>query len=136
MFQSLKKHWHEFLRVPAGRRFQEVHKRRQHARQQGQSGKRTLLLGLGIALTVGGLALMLLPGPGTVVLAVGLGLLASESISLARVLDAFDKRLQKFLQYARRKWGQWSTARRVAFVSVVVLLLASAATGLWLYFFG
>jgi hypothetical protein len=57
---------------------------------------------------------------------------ARESAAAARVLDFGDKHLHRLIQYLRRKWGHWSTAKRIVCVSAAGVLLAGAAAGAWM----
>jgi hypothetical protein len=131
-FQSLKKQWRQFVRTPAGHRFQKMHEHRQEARSTEHPGRSTWLIVLGTLIAIGGVALLPLPGPGTIVLAAGLILVARESGAAARMLDFTDKRIHLFIQYLRRKWGQWSTTKRVVCAGTAGALLAGAAAGAWL----
>lgn len=89
--QKLKKEWRRFLQSPPGRRFQDFHDRRRTRRgtRQGSGGKGLLIAG--IAITVAGIVLLPLPGPGSIIVAGGLMLVASESVIVARILDRADK---------------------------------------------
>jgi hypothetical protein len=92
MMQSLKREWREFLKSKPGRRFHEVHERRQKKRGNRQGWKKGALIAAGWVLILVGTLLLALPGPGLLVLAAGLMLLASESLSMARFLDWADKK--------------------------------------------
>ena len=61
---------------------------------------------LGVALTVGGLLLIPLPGPGWLVVLAGLGVLASEFEPARRLLDLAHSRL--------RAWTAWVAGRGAA----------------------
>jgi uncharacterized protein (TIGR02611 family) len=128
----LKKKWHGFVRIPPGRRFQKVYEDRQESRSAKHPGKRTGLLVTGTLLAIAGVALLPLPGPGSIVLAAGLVLVARESATAARTLDFADKRIHIFIQFLRRKWGHWSTTKRIMCVGSAGVLLAAAAVGAWL----
>jgi hypothetical protein len=58
-------------------------------------------------------------------------LVASESVTAARMLDFVDKHIHRVLQHVRRKWGQWSMAKRIMCAGAAGVLLAGAATGAW-----
>jgi hypothetical protein len=134
MFQSLKKQWQSFLRSEPGRRFQDVHERRKAHRGGKKSGRMNLAFVIGIVLSVAGLALMLLPGPGTIVLAAGLILLAKESLTIARILDFTDKKRDEWTRRFQRAWRKWGTATRVALVASAGMLLVAAGAGvLWFF---
>lgn len=61
---------------------------------------RVALLSVGTVLAVIGLAMLILPGPGILVLAMAGALFASESLRIARALDAIEAR-------ARATWRRW-----------------------------
>jgi uncharacterized protein (TIGR02611 family) len=52
-----------------------------------RSGKRIVVLVVGIALVAGGVALLVLPGPGLLVIIAGLAVLATEFAWAERMLD-------------------------------------------------
>ena len=56
----------------------------------------------GIIIAALGLVLLPLPGPGSIVLAVGLMLIASESLTIARLLDWADQKRFDLIGKARR----------------------------------
>jgi uncharacterized protein (TIGR02611 family) len=52
-----------------------------------RSGKRIAILVIGLTLVVGGLAMLVLPGPGILVVIAGLAVLATEFVWAERMLD-------------------------------------------------
>lgn len=83
---------------------------------------------LGAAITLGGLALIPLPGPGWLIVFAGLALLASEFRWAQRVLD-----------FARDKvhaWTEWVKRQSImvrAALALGTLLVVAAAVGAFLY---
>lgn len=76
-----------------------------------------LLVGIvGVAVTVGGLALVPLPGPGWLIVFVGLAILASEFVWAQRLLD--------FSRDQLRAWTRW-LMRQPIWVRLLVSLLAA-----------
>ena len=61
---------------------------------------------IGAAIVVAGVVLLPLPGPGWVVIFVGLAVLASEF--------AWAKRLERFTRQQVRSWNEWLLAQRLA----------------------
>ena len=82
-----------------GRRFQARY-RRKHA-QQGSARKRCGFVGAGIVLTLVGVFFLAVPGPGIPILAVGLALIAQESVTVARWLDRTELRLRRWWKKLR-----------------------------------
>jgi hypothetical protein len=82
-----------------GRRFQERY-RRKHA-EQGSAWKRCAFVCAGIVLTIIGVFFLAVPGPGIPILAVGLALIAQESVITARWLDRTELRLRRWWKKLR-----------------------------------
>jgi hypothetical protein len=99
MFKSFKKHWRQFKRYPAGERFRRLHDQRLES-PRGRIMCAVYIVG-GLALIAVGLVMLVAPGPGTLVLAAGVAILAQESLLVARALDWTELRLRRL--FARRK---------------------------------
>ncbi|MDB5971036.1 MAG: putative transrane protein [Hydrocarboniphaga sp.] len=102
MLDSLKHHWEQFKAHPPGTRFQAQHRRSKTPLARGVRAT------LAIIVTLIGLVLMPAPGPGMLVVAFGLVLLARESMMAARLLDAAELRarpsvLRLIAWYKRRR---------------------------------
>jgi hypothetical protein len=97
MFPRLKRRVRRFMAEPSGTRFRAYHQRL----QQRQNLMRTLLaIGSGLVLLALGMILLVLPGPGLLVAAIGAALLAGESLTVARALDRIDR-------WLTRTWKRW-----------------------------
>jgi hypothetical protein len=83
-FASLKQAWRSFADERPGQRFMQHHRR---ARQQRSTFKRVLRIGLGAALTAGGIVFWFLPGPGSLLVLFGMAMFAGESRPLAHFMD-------------------------------------------------
>lgn len=88
-----------------------------------------LVTSLGVATIVVGIVLLALPGPGWLVIFLGLGILASEYRWAASLLTR--------MRQVVRRWSQWvgrqPIAVRVVLGSAVLIVAAAAAVGyvLW-----
>lgn len=102
MFDWLRTHFRAFLAARSGTRF-----RRQHRRRQARPHLlRTILAVIGGALLfLVGLVMLVTPGPGLLLMAIGAALIAGESLLIARLLDRFDF-------YASAGWARWRAQRR------------------------
>ena len=87
MFEGLRKQWHVFRADPAGERFQ-----RRYRRNTARAGmvRKFAIIGGGVVLLLIGIALLVLPGPGLLLMLLGAGLIAEESSIAARLLDRID----------------------------------------------
>lgn len=85
---------------------------------------------VGVAIIVGGIILLPLPGPGWLIIFAGLGLLGTEY--------EWAKRLLRWVRGQLRRWTAW-VARQPRWVQALVglagmLLLAAIAAGAWLVY--
>ena len=101
------KSWDRFVHTTPGRRFYERYKRKQQAK--GSVWKRCALVAAGILVCLAGIFFLAVPGPGLLILAVGLALIAQESAGLARMLDRAEIRLRKLLKRINYKVRGWRT---------------------------
>ena len=93
--QSLKKDWRALASSPPGQRFQHRYEKKQ---RQGRSRGRTLKLFLAVLLIAVGIVLLVVPGPGSVLIVLGAALLAEESSRVARGLDWTEMRIRRLLR--------------------------------------
>jgi hypothetical protein len=97
MFDSLKRRVRRFMAAPSGTRFRAYHER---LSQRPNLTRTLLVVGCGLILLALGLVMLVLPGPGLLVAAIGAALIAGESLSAARLLDRIDSALT-------RVWRRW-----------------------------
>jgi hypothetical protein len=97
MLESMRKSWSELRKDKPGHRFQNRYKR---AREEGGSG-RIIKMVLAVALIAGGVVFLVIPGPGSVLIVVGIAFLAEESGRVARALDSIEARLRDWIRAIR-----------------------------------
>jgi len=100
MFEKAKEHWRCFKQSKPGHRFKD----RYHQRQQSRRSARFSLT-TAVFATVAGILILLLggvvsltvpvPGPGWLLLFLGLGMLAAQSKHIARLLDWVEVKLRR-----------------------------------------
>ena len=88
---------------------------------------RIVVVTLGLMLIVGGAILLVIPGPGLLVIAFGGGLLAQESLWIAKALDRMELALRKLHRSGRRFWKKASSASRAAIAACATLCVGGAA---------
>jgi hypothetical protein len=93
MIRTLKKQWRELLDSPPGRRFRMRYERR--ARERKTPAARVAWSAFAVLLIAGGIVALPLPGPGMVVIAAGLALLAQESLTVAKLCDRAELAIRK-----------------------------------------
>jgi len=101
MFDWLRAHFRAFLASRSGTRF-----RRQHRRRQARPHPvRTVLAVIGgVLVFLVGIVMLVTPGPGLLVMAIGAALVAGESLLVARTLDRLDF-------HASAHWARWRARR-------------------------
>ena len=109
MIKRAKQNWLHFKQSKPGHRFQDHH----HRYQQGCIGRRSYLRGFfgivgGLLVVIGGLIAVPGPGPGWLIILLGLGILAGELLFFARLLDWVEVQLRGL---ARWIVGIWRTFR-------------------------
>jgi len=97
MFARLRRNMRTFMTVPSGRRF-----RAHYERMRARPGmwRAVLAIGGGLVLVALGIVMLVTPGPGFIVAAIGAALIAGESLVAARILDRIDLAVT-------RVWARW-----------------------------
>jgi uncharacterized protein (TIGR02611 family) len=130
MIERAKENWRRFKQSKPGHRFQD-----HHYRYQQSYGSRSYLRGFfsvigGLLVVAGGLVAVPGPGPGWLIILLGLGMVAGESLFSARLLDRAEIRLRGLARWVA---GIWRTSP--AFVKVLIFLAILACAfviGIWL----
>lgn len=125
MLQRLKESWHDLKRGAPGERFQEHYRQRQKG--GGSGWRKPLFIGGGILVMAAGLFFLPAPGPGFLILFVGGGLLAQESLIAARALDWTEVRLRTLAAWGLRVWKRSPLPVKILLVIVGLGLAAGAA---------
>jgi hypothetical protein len=93
----------------------------------GRSGKRIAITIVGFALIIAGAAMIVTPGPGVLVIVVGLAILATEWAWAERMLDKAKQSGKVVLDQA--------TASPTRIVLSVILTLGGIAAGIWAFLY-
>ncbi len=136
MIERAKESWRRFKQSKPGHRFQDHH----HRYQRGYRSRSYLrgLFGIvwGLLVVVVGVIAVPGPGPGWLIILLGLGMIAGESLSFARSIDWVEVRLR---QLARLVVGVWTTSPASVKVLIALTVLACAAAlgyGMYRLIFG
>ena len=124
MFDALRMHWEEFRKAEPGSRFIAQHERRNH--RHASTAGRVARLSLGVVITAAGLIAMPAPGPGMLIVVLGLSLLAHESSQVARFLDWAELKLRPLAAWGLRAWRGLPLIAKIA-VCLLGLVLGAAA---------
>ena len=121
---GLKQEWRRFRDDPPGKRFQNHNERMAHHSRALVVAR----LALGVLLLVIGFALLFIPGPGTLVIAFGLGVLAGRSKRLAAALDRAEPTVRRWLEAVVDRWKRLPG---IAKCGIVVVATAAAAAAVY-----
>jgi len=132
MFAKWKRSLRAFRESPPGERF--VRRYRAH-RGSGKPAARIALVAVGLVLIAGGAILLVIPGPGLLVIAFGGALVAQESLWTAKALDWLELVLRRLHRSGGRFWKNASSLVRAMVVAAALLgAVAVAYLGyLWLF---
>jgi hypothetical protein len=120
--QRLKKQWSDFKRSRPGSRFRDRYER--HKKNPSPWWARVLQIGGGLLMIVVGLFFAVAPGPASIFFFLGGGLLASESLLIARLMDWLEVKCRLVVAWAKKRWRRLSRPGKGA-----VIALAAAGSG-------
>ena len=99
MIDQAKRNWQAFKRSQPGYHFQERYNRRQQTTSGPFDPKNLLYVAAGILIVVVGVLLAPIPGPGGIIAFVGLALIGSEFLPIARALDWGELRIRGLVRW-------------------------------------
>jgi hypothetical protein len=100
----MKKAWRKFADRRPGTRFHQMYEEHQRAAKAGWV--RVLWVVSGVAILAIGLVALPMPGPGTLIVALGAGLIARESSKLARALDSLEVTLRGWWRRLKARFAR------------------------------
>jgi uncharacterized protein (TIGR02611 family) len=129
MLQGLKDQWHDLKQGQPGSRFVDHYQRR----HQGSSSpwRKALFLGGGALIVAAGIFFLPAPGPGFLVIFLGGGLIAQESIRAARLLDWCELRVRRVVRWALGTWKRAPALGKTAIALLGLLLVGGAGFAAW-----
>ena len=125
MLHALKEHWNDLKHGKPGKRFQD-HYNKYHDESGGHFGRKALFIGLGALIVAAGIFFLPAPGPGFLIIFLGGGLMAQESLVAARVLDWCELRVRAVAQWALGIWKRAPIPARAAIAFFGLVIAAGA----------
>jgi len=121
MIEKARENWRRFKQSEPGHRFQDHHRY-----QQSRLGKGSYLRGFfslvgGLLVVFGGLIAVPGPGPGWLIILLGLGMVAGQSLFFARLFDGAEVKARWLVRWVI---GTWRTSPAFAKVLIVLAILA------------
>ena len=136
MTVRMKRSLHDFQQSRPGRRFRDRYDRRHQQDRSRLSPSSILYVVGGVLLLVASLFLGPAPGFGFGTAFVGLALLGSEFLFIARFLDKAEVKLRSLGRELRDIWRTLPVALQAVAVIVTVILAVAVVYGLYRLFFG
>lgn len=136
MIEKIRESWQSFKESEPGQRYKDRYRRR----QQSKSGEFDLglvvsVLG-GVLIVLGGIVAVPGPGPGWLIVFLGLGLVAGEFRPIARFMDWAEVRLRRLARWAAGVWANSSPAVKALIVVAILLCAAALGHGAYRLLFG
>jgi hypothetical protein len=131
MTSTLRSEWRILRRAAPGRRFQESYAASRRHPDHGTFVRRAVRVGLAVIAMAIGVVLIFLPGPAVLFFAITGALLATESLTVARMLDWVELRLRAVAHWLVRRWRAMSGLQRVLAIATIVLGGSACAFGLY-----
>jgi hypothetical protein len=136
MIGRAKRSWRLFTSSKPGDRFQVRYYYHRQSRHGRSSLSRIFNIVVGSALVLFSVFFGWAPGPGTLTLIIGLSMLGSEFLVVARFLDWAEVRLRKLARWARDVWKSAPTAGKALIVLAIVAYVAALGYGVYYLLFG
>lgn len=131
--EQIRENWRQLRDAPVGRRFRDFHRFRK--KRERKTWQRVVIVGLGVLFFLAGVVMLITPGPGWLILFLGLGLIATEFHAIARLLDWAEPRLRRILRWAKTTWNRCSTPAKVAIGAGVLVIAGGLGYAAWAVMF-
>lgn len=136
MIERMRRSLQDFRESKPGRRFRDRYDRRHEEQHSRLSPSSILYIVGGVLLVFASLILGPAPGFGFGSAFVGLELLASEFMFIARFLDKSEVRLRSFGRELRDIWRTLPVSGKALIVLIALTILVAFLYGLYWLFFG
>lgn len=136
MSENLGDSWREFKDSKPGNRFQNRYRRRQEQTRSRYGVRKVLYIIAGVVVAVGSLALAPLPGPGWATFFIGLGIIAGESLYVAKLLDKAELEARELALLARDVWTGASITAQLVILLVALACFAALVYAAYYLLFG
>ncbi len=119
MSDSLKRQWETLKDGRPGQRFQARYEAAQKAREGRMTRIFRIIVALGAVLI--GIVLIFIPGPAILFFLVAAGLMAAESLTVARLLDRIDVRTELAWKWIKLHWKKLHVVGKIVLSGLVLI---------------
>jgi uncharacterized protein (TIGR02611 family) len=131
LFARIWRQWRLFRDDKPGQRFRNY---RRNLHRHASSAVRCVCVVAGLVLLAAGVVMLFMPGPGVLVIFLGLAMFAGESKALAGWLDRLEPALRRKGKAAVAWWNRRPIPVRVLLVGVAMALTGLAMRAWWIQF--
>ena len=135
MLDRLKEDWRHLKHGKSGQRFKD----RYYLSQRRNRGRftfwRVFNIGVGSGITLGGLLMVIAPGPGWLAIFLGLGMLGGELLPVARFLDWVEVRLRKLVRWIRETWNNTPVVGKAVILLAILTIVAASVYSAYYFLF-
>jgi uncharacterized protein (TIGR02611 family) len=117
----------------AGTRFLDCFHYKQELRDKHGPIYRRIDIALGLTIAVIGLIMVPAPGPGWIIVFIGMALLAGESEKVAKLMDRGEQFLRRMRAKSKRFWRRASLAMKSSITIAAGALVSVIAYGLYIF---
>jgi uncharacterized protein (TIGR02611 family) len=131
MIEKAKQNWREFKESEPGHRFQDRYERRQRESHGPLDPGKVINILAGVIVAVLGVIFIPMPGPGSLIIALGVGLIGCEFQPVARFLDTAELRWRKLHKHAMQEWRQFPVLVRLLAVLIAFSIAVAGGYGIY-----
>jgi hypothetical protein len=124
---EVKQEWKSFKHDEPGARFRN-HRERMKEKPRGHS---VVAIAIGVLLVAGGVVLLFMPGPGSLLIVFGVALIASHSKKLSAIMDRAEPKLRRLARRGKHKWQAMHGRAKLGIILALGLLAVAAGLGAW-----
>src|SRR6187551_1647815 len=124
---EVKTEWKHFKDDSPGERFRNHRDRMKH-KPRGHS---IVAVVIGLLLVAGGVVLLFIPGPGSLLIVFGAALIASHSKKLSALMDRAEPKLRRLGRRGKHKWQALPGRAKFSIILALGLLAVAAGLGMW-----
>jgi hypothetical protein len=135
MLDHLKEDWRHLKHGEPGQRFKDRYYLSQRRNRSRITFWRVFNIGAGSGIALGGLLMVIAPGPGWLAIFLGLGMLSGELLPVARILDRIEVRLRKLICWLRETWNNTPVVGKALILLAILTVVAASVYGAYDFLF-
>src|SRR5215208_7313379 len=135
MLQHLRENWRHLKHGEPGQRFKDRYYLSQRRNRSRITFWRVFNIGAGSGIALGGLLMVIAPGPGWLAIFLGLGMLSGELLPVARTLDRIEVQLRKLVRWLREAWNNTPVVGKALILLAILTVVAASVYGAYDFLF-